>query len=104
MTHRQTLVLQIAPTRLRGITERGLYTVIAKNGPSETRVAWLAWEPSTCDTIVWDEAYGLYAAGSSLQEGRVIRLGATVDAARDRHTYPFHGEQFGEPIATPHLP
>jgi len=104
MTDRHTLVLEIDPSSLRAMAQAGSRTIVAKHcGDRKLVVAWLAWEPSARDTVVWEESYGLFAAGTA-QDGVALRLLAVVDHAIDGALYPFSGSGFGRPQLRANIP
>lgn len=105
MTDRFTIGFEIDGESLAALTGADARIVIAKHGAeSSGHVAWLAWTPSGCDTLVWRESYGLYAAEAAPREGSPIVPAAVVDPALERAIYPFGEDGFRAHRPASHLP
>ena len=100
-----TLVVEIDDASLRTLSRAGHRVILARAvGNSRPTVAWLACEPRGRTTVVWDDAYGLYAAHYVLAEGEPLCAVDVVHPAVDGAIYPFDGRWFGAPLAAPNVP
>lgn len=95
MTNRFNLMIEVAPLRMRALSDGGLRVALAKSGSrGDASVVWLAWQPLLYNTVSWTESYGVFAAQTPGRAGELIIPVASRYPAINRAIHSFAGTRF----------
>lgn len=91
-----TLTLTFTDDQLKNLDARGLQVVLLQGtaAAQPLPVAWIVFAPFPNNIVTWQDAYGLYAASGSVQQGSVLDALDSTPRTAENWAYAFTADGY----------